>query len=61
MTLDLHYARIIKHGGSFRVSLPREVRDALNLRERDYLVLHVEGDKIIMKRADPPYDSRRMG
>ncbi len=36
-----------------QVTIPKEVADALNIREGDYLAMMVEGGRIVVERVDP--------
>ncbi len=36
-----------------QVTIPKEVADALNIREGDYLAMRVEGGRIVVERIDP--------
>ncbi len=36
-----------------QVTIPKEVADALNIREGDYLAMKVEDGRIVVERIDP--------
>lgn len=54
------YARLVKHGGSYRVSIAPSLRKALNLWLGDHVHLWVEGERIIIERASPSFTERKM-
>jgi len=60
MALGVHYRRLVRHGGSHKVCIPKEIRHALGLVVHDYLVMTVEDGALVMRKAAPPFDNRRM-
>jgi len=52
------YARIVKHGGSYRVSLGNSLRKALTLNIGDYVHLYVDGEIIVLEKVTPNFTER---
>ena len=48
------YARI-RVGERGRIVLPKDFREALNIREGDELVLTLRGNKVIIEKAEDPF------
>jgi len=56
----VEYKRVVKHGGSYRLSIPLLMRKALNIRHRDMMKLRMSGGKIIVEKIEPDFDERKM-
>ena len=54
------YTRLVKHGGSYRVSLSPSVRRALNLNIGDFVHLFVRGETVVMEKVTPNFTERHM-
>jgi len=58
-SLGVYYARVIKHGGSMRISIHPALRRAINLRLGDLVAIKVQGEGLYVKKALPPFDERK--
>lgn len=38
-----------------RITLPREVRETLNIKEGDELIITIKGNKIILEKVEDPF------
>jgi len=54
------YTRLVKHGGSYRVSLAPPLRRALALNLGDYVHLWIEGERIVMEKVSPDFTERSL-
>lgn len=55
------FTRLVKHGGSYRISIAPSLRKALTLNLGDYLHLWIEGERIVIEKATPSFTERKMG
>ncbi|MHA1209221.1 MAG: AbrB/MazE/SpoVT family DNA-binding domain-containing protein [Candidatus Freyarchaeota archaeon] len=46
-------------GPKGQVVIPKDVRDALGLREGSEVVVELRGDEVVIKRAKPEYEEER--
>ena len=52
---------LIRVGRNYRITIPAEARKKLDIREGDYLRLEVQGDKIVLTKADREWKTLRLG
>jgi len=45
-------ARLVKVGKRGRIVIPKEIRDALNIREGSFVRIYVEGSRIVIEPAE---------
>ncbi len=45
----------VRVDGKGRITLPKEVREALNIKEGDELIVIVKGGKIILEKIEDPF------
>lgn len=46
--------KLVKIGNSLRMTIPVEVIEAMNIKEGDTLTVDVQGDSIVVKKAQSP-------
>jgi len=54
------YTRVVKHGGSYRVSIGKTMRKALNLNIGDYVHLYIVGESMILEKETPNFTERML-
>ncbi len=52
---------IVKVTRKGQITLPKEIRDKLSIREGDYLEITLQGDKIIIKKVEHPVPGEPVG
>lgn len=60
MAIGIFYRMIGKSGNSYKVCIPFEIRQALNLHPRDILEIMAHGDEICMRKANPSFTERKL-
>jgi len=58
MGISLSIVKVTRKG---QITLPKEIRDKLSIREGDYLEITLQGDKIIIKKVEPPVPGEPVG
>jgi len=51
---------VSKVGNSYKIGLPAQIRSAMNIFPRDYLEITIHGNEILMKKAHPSFDERKI-
>jgi len=54
------YKKVYKHGYAYRISIPKNMREALNIHAGDYLRIYVDGKRIVMEKANPDFTERKI-
>jgi len=57
---NLAYKKVYKHGACYRLTIPPDIRRALNIKVGDYMKMYVQGNKLIMEKVTPDFDERRL-
>ncbi|WP_148882353.1 AbrB/MazE/SpoVT family DNA-binding domain-containing protein [Thermococcus aciditolerans] len=52
---------ITKVTRNYQITIPAEIRKALGIREGELLEVHIEGDKIVLKRLERKRKRLRLG
>ncbi|MEZ0318983.1 MAG: AbrB/MazE/SpoVT family DNA-binding domain-containing protein [Pyrobaculum sp.] len=52
---------VVKVTRNYQITIPAEVRRRLGIREGDFLVVEVEGDRIVVKKAAAGLPRVRLG
>ena len=60
MAMMVFYKQLAKHGGSYRISIPTQIRHALSIRRGDMLEITVKGENIVMRKANTSFSERRV-
>ena len=44
-----------------QITIPKEIRDALGITEGDYVLVRIEGDRIVIEKPVPPEPGKPIG
>jgi len=58
MGISLSIVKVTRKG---QITLPKEIRDKLSIKEGDYLEVTLQGDKIIIKKLEYPVPGEPVG
>ena len=57
----MSYLSLVKVTRKGQVTIPKEIRDRLSIKEGDYLIVTVENEKIVFRKIEPPEPGEPVG